>query len=63
MPEVAHGLEAVVSGMATTSRRDAFRLQISIPIPRASRRLRELGVTSAFAWDSIAPVVSTSCGW
>jgi hypothetical protein len=37
--------------MATTSRRDAFRLQISIPIPKASRRLRELGVTSAFAWD------------
>jgi hypothetical protein len=51
VPEVATGLEAVVTGLTTTSRRDAFRLQISIPIPRASRRLRELGVTSAFAWD------------
>ncbi len=51
VPEAATGLEAVVTGMATTSRRDAFRLQISIPIPKASRRLRELGVTSAFAWD------------
>jgi hypothetical protein len=51
VPEAAIGLEAVVTGMATTSRRDAFRLQISIPIPKASRRLRELGVTSAFAWD------------
>ena len=51
VPEAATGLEAVVTGLTTTSRRDAFRLQISIPIPRASRRLRELGVTSAFAWD------------
>ena len=51
VPEAATGLEAVVTGMTTTSRRDAFRLQISIPIPKASRRLRELGVTSAFAWD------------
>lgn len=49
--EVATGLQAVVTGLTTTSRRDAFRLQISIPIPRASRRLRKLGVTSAFAWD------------
>jgi len=51
VPEVAEGLEAVVTGLTTTSLRDAFRLQISIPIPKASRRLRELGVTSAFAWD------------
>jgi hypothetical protein len=51
VPEVATGLEAVVTGLTTTSRRDAFRLQISIPIPKASRRLRELGVTSTFAWD------------
>ena len=51
VPEVAAGLDAVVTGLTTTSRRDAFRLQISIPIPKASRRLRELGVTSAFAWD------------
>ncbi len=51
VPEVAQGLEAVVTGLTTTSRRDAFRLQISIPIPKASRRLRELGVTSSFAWD------------
>jgi len=51
VPEAATGLEAVVTGLTTTSRRDAFRLQISIPIPRASRRLRDLGVTSAFAWD------------
>jgi hypothetical protein len=51
VPEAASGLEAVVTGLTTTSQRDAFRLQISIPISRASRRLRELGVTSAFAWD------------
>ncbi|MFM7677015.1 MAG: HIRAN domain-containing protein [Synechococcus sp.] len=51
VPDVSTGLAAVVSGMATTSRRDAFRLQISVPIASASRRLRELGVTSAFAWD------------
>jgi hypothetical protein len=51
VPEAAAGLDAVVTGMATTSRRDAFRLQISIPIPKASRRLRELGVSSTFAWD------------
>jgi len=51
VPEVGPGLEAVVTGLTTTSQRDAFRLQISIPIAKASRRLRELGVTSAFAWD------------
>ena len=51
VPEAAIGLDAVVTGLTTTSRRDAFRLQISIPIPKASRRLRALGVTSAFAWD------------
>jgi hypothetical protein len=51
VPEVAAGLDAVVTGLSTTSRRDAFRLQISIPIPKASRRLRELGVSSTFAWD------------
>ncbi|MEB3331825.1 MAG: HIRAN domain-containing protein, partial [Synechococcaceae cyanobacterium] len=51
VPEAGSGLEAVVTGLTTTSQRDAFRLQISIPISRASRRLRELGVTSAFAWD------------
>jgi len=51
VPEAATGLDAVVSGLSTTSLRDAFRIQISIPIAKASRRLRELGVTSAFAWD------------
>jgi hypothetical protein len=51
VPEAATGLEAVVTGLTTTSRRDAFRLQISIPIPKASRRLQGLGVTSTFAWD------------
>ncbi|MCP9793377.1 hypothetical protein KBZ20_16615 [Vulcanococcus limneticus Candia 3F8] len=51
VPEAATGLEAVVSGLATTSRRDAFRLQISIPIEKPSRRLKELGVTGDFAWD------------
>jgi hypothetical protein len=51
VPEAGSALEAVVTGMTTTSRRDAFRLQISIPIPRASRRLRQLGVNSAFSWD------------
>jgi len=51
VPEAAAGLDAVVTGLTTTSQRDAFRLQISIPIAKASRRLRELGVTSAFAWD------------
>jgi hypothetical protein len=51
VPEAGIGLDAVVTGLTTTSLRDAFRLQLSIPIPRASRRLRELGVSSAFAWD------------
>jgi len=51
VPEVATGLDAVVTGLTTTSLRDAFRLQISIPIANASRRLRGLGVTSSFAWD------------
>ncbi|MEB3333018.1 MAG: HIRAN domain-containing protein [Synechococcaceae cyanobacterium] len=51
VPEAATGLAAVVTGLTTTSQRDAFRLQISIPIPKASRRLRELGVTSSVAWD------------
>ena len=51
VPEVATELEAVVTGLTTTSQRDAFRLQISIPINKASRRLKELGVNSSFAWD------------
>jgi len=51
VPEAATGLDAVVTGLTTSSQRDAFRLQISIPIAKAGRRLRELGVTSAFAWD------------
>ena len=51
VPEAASGLPAVVTGLTTTSLRDAFRVQISIPIPTASRRLRELGVSSTFAWD------------
>jgi hypothetical protein len=51
VPEAATGLEGVVTGLSTTSLRDAFRLQISIPLPRASHRLRELGVSSTFAWD------------
>lgn len=51
VPDVATGVEAVVTGLTTTSLRDAFRLQISIPITKASRRLRELGVTSSLAWD------------
>ncbi|MDI9405875.1 MAG: HIRAN domain-containing protein [Chitinophagaceae bacterium] len=51
VPEAASGLEGVVTGLSTTSLRDAFRLQISIPLPRASHRLRELGVSSTFAWD------------
>lgn len=51
VPEARTGLEAVVTALSTTSLRDAFRLQISIPLPKASRRLRELSVSSAFAWD------------
>ena len=51
VPEASTGLEAVVTGLTTTAQRDAFRLQISIPVPKASRRLKDLGVTSAFAWD------------
>ena len=51
VPEAKTGLEAVVTGLSTTTRRDAFRLQIAIPIPKASRRLRELGVSSSFAWN------------
>ena len=51
VPEATTGIEGVVTGLSTTSQRDAFRLQISIPLSRASRRLRELGVSSTFAWD------------
>lgn len=51
VPEAKSGLDAVVTGLTTTSLRDAFRLQIAIPIPSASRRLRELGVSSSFAWE------------
>ena len=51
VPEAISGLEAVVTGLTTTSLRDAFRLQISIPIEQASRRLKDLGVNSSFAWD------------
>ena len=51
VPEASAGLNAVVTGLTTTSRRDAFRLQMSIPVPKASRRLRELGIASSFAWD------------
>jgi len=51
VPEATTGLEAVVTGLTTTTRRDAFRLQIAIPIPKASRRLRELGASSSFAWN------------
>jgi hypothetical protein len=51
VPEARDGLEAVVTGLTTTTLRDAFRLQIAIPIPRASRRLRELGVSGSVAWD------------
>jgi len=51
VPEAATGLEGVVTGLSTTALRDAFRLQISIPLAKASRRLRELGVSNAFAWD------------
>ena len=51
VPEAKTGLESVVTGLTTTTRRDAFRLQIAIPIPKASRRLRELGVSSSFAWN------------
>jgi hypothetical protein len=49
--DLAAGLGALVSGLSTTTLRDAFRLQIAIPIERASRRLRALGVNSSFAWD------------
>jgi hypothetical protein len=51
VPEAATGLEGVVTGLSTTALRDAFRLQISIPLTKASRRLRELGVSNSFAWD------------
>ena len=51
VPEVAEGLDTVVTCLTTTSRRDAFQLQISIPIPKASRRLREFTVTSTSAWE------------
>ena len=50
-PEVAEGLDTVMTCLTTTSRRDAFQLQISIHIPKASRRLREFTVTSTFSRD------------
>jgi hypothetical protein len=50
VPEATTGLEGVVTGLSTTALRDAFRLQISIPLAKASRRLRDLGVSNSFAW-------------
>jgi hypothetical protein len=49
--ELASGMEAVITELATTTERDAFRLQLSIPIERASEAVRKLAINADFSWD------------
>lgn len=51
VPELASGVEAVITELATTTERDAFRLQLSIPIERASDAVRRLAINADFSWD------------
>lgn len=51
VPELASGVEAVITELATTTERDAFRLQLSIPIEQASEAVRALAINAAFSWD------------
>lgn len=51
MPDLESGVAAVITELATTTQRDAFRLQLSIPIERASRSLRALSLNASFSWD------------
>ena len=51
VPELATGVEAVITELATTTERDAFRLQLSIPIEHASEAVRRLAINADFSWD------------
>lgn len=51
VPELATGVEAVITELATTTERDAFRLQLSIPIEQASEAVRALAINADFSWD------------
>lgn len=51
VPELATGVEAVITELATTTERDAFRLQLSIPIEQASEAVRKLAINADFSWD------------
>jgi len=51
VPQLASGVEAVITELATTTERDAFRLQLSIPIEQASEAVRALAINADFSWD------------
>ena len=51
VPQLAAGVEAVITELATTTERDAFRLQLSIPIEQASDAVRALAINADFSWD------------
>jgi hypothetical protein len=51
VPDLASGVEAVITELATTTERDAFRLQLSIPIEQASEAVRRLAINADFSWD------------
>lgn len=51
VPQLATGVEAVITELATTTERDAFRLQLSIPIEQASEAVRALAINADFSWD------------
>jgi len=62
VPEVAEGMDTVVTGLTTTSRRDAFQLQISIPIPKAAA-CGNSPSRAPLPGNAIAPPEPTSCSW
>lgn len=51
VPQLSSGVEAVITELATTTERDAFRLQLSIPIEQASEAVRALAINADFSWD------------
>ena len=51
VPELSSGVAAVITELATTTERDAFRLQLSIPIEQASEAVRALAINADFSWD------------
>jgi len=51
VPELATGVGAVIPELATTTERDAFRLQLSIRIEQASEAVRALAINADFSRD------------